>query len=337
MEHIAPQTQTETINSFIRMLNTKIRWLNLQFLNVYCLVMSGYLSLKHYSDWGTGKTTRSFSTETRRGLLEFVLYCRKLPPRALNMPDPQRPIEVSIIIPVFNQWKYTKACINSILEICDESINYEIILADDCSTDETVFAVDHFPGIIISKTPQNVGFLRNCNHAAKRARGRYILLLNNDTIVLFNWLSSLYQTIELDQSVAMVGSKLLNVNGTIQEAGSNILQNGQLSLMGCSYPRMKPHFNQLREVDYVSGCSMLVRRSFWESVGGFDERYQGAYYEDPDLAMTCRELGLSVIYQPKSEVVHFAHKSYSDTRYELGSANRLLFIKKWHATLAEEH
>lgn len=141
-------------------------------------------------------------------------------------PNAHKDIDVSIIIPVYNQWKLTCACINSILSTCDGDVNYELILADDCSTDDTMNAATVYPGLIVIKTEKNSGFLQNCNHAARIARGRYILLLNNDTIVLPNWLENLYKTIESDKHIAIVGSKILYPTGLIQEAGSVIFHNG---------------------------------------------------------------------------------------------------------------
>ena len=73
-------------------------------------------------------------------------------------------MDVTVIIPVYNQWDFTRACLNSILETCRTvDIRYEIILADDGSSDETTCATKSYPGLRVVKTPKNVGFLRNCN------------------------------------------------------------------------------------------------------------------------------------------------------------------------------
>src|SRR5262249_6104436 len=150
-------------------------------------------------------------------------------------------------------------------------------------------AAKMFPSLRIVKTHQNVGFLRNCNNAASQARGRHILLLNNDTVVLPGWLEALYHTIEADPSIAIVGSKLLYPDGNIQEAGGGLLASGDGVSVGrwlrvgdhdIPVNRDEPVFNIERETDYITGASILVRRTFWQSVGGFDERYQNAYCED---------------------------------------------------------
>jgi glycosyltransferase involved in cell wall biosynthesis len=153
----------------------------------------------------------------------FCDYCQAVKSAPIAAPEPDSVVDVSIIVPAYNKWELTRACINSIAQTTvDSGIRHEIILADDGSTDETVHAADAFPGLRVVKTPTNTGFLGNCNHAAGYARGRHILLLNNDTVVLPGWLEALYRTIETDDSAAIVGSKLLYPDGYIQEAGGGL-------------------------------------------------------------------------------------------------------------------
>ena len=281
----------------------------------------------------------------------FNDYCQTAAPVAVPNPDPEVDVDVSIIVPVYNKWNLTRACLTSVIQTsvgC--GVTYEVILADDGSKDDTVRAAELFSGLRVVKTPQNLGFLRNCNHAAKQARGRYILLLNNDTIVLPGWLANLYRTIEEDPSIAIVGSKLLYPDGHIQEAGGGLLANADGVSIGRwlwagerNFPvsRREPLFNIRRETDYISGASILVRKSFWDSVGGFDERYKNAYCEDSDLAMTARAKGLRVVYEPRSEVIHFEHQTYagqiSVDHAHLQEQNRDELIAKWHEVFTRDH
>ncbi|KTD12086.1 putative glycosyl transferase [Legionella gratiana] len=277
---------------------------------------------------------REFSSISHQHSLKaFIRYCQRQPSQPILFPSAYKDIDVSIIIPVYNQWKLTCACLNSILNTCDGNINYELILADDCSTDETINAAVLYPGLIVIRTDKNSGFLQNCNHAAQKARGRYLLLLNNDTIVLPNWLESLYQTIEGEERIAIVGSKILCPTGKIQEAGSIIFQNGNTLNIGYGCHRRVSFLNTRRDVDYISGCSVLIRKSFWDSVEGFDPRYKNAYYEDTDLAMNAHAQGMRVVYQPSSEVIHFLHKTYGHTHQDLLETNKKLFLEKWNHAL----
>jgi len=272
----------------------------------------------------------------------FTDYCKARPPRALPMRSPDAAVDVSIIVPVYNQWHFTRMCLNSILETTIGSgVSFEIILADDASTDETTQAEQWYPGLKVIKTEKNVGFLRNGNNAAKHARGRHLLLLNNDTVVLPGWLESLFRTLEQDDSVAIVGSKLLYPDGTIKEAGAVLFRDGTAHNVGRGHNRYTPIFNIARETDYISGASILVRKSFWDRVGGFDEGYTNAHFEASDLAMTARSLGLRVVYQPASEVVHFEHQSCADQAPSYNTAlqrhNIVILREKWREAFARDH
>ena len=304
---------------------------------------------------GKALVGREFSDTANRGSLVAVLndaralpislfseYCQQLAPRAVPGPTDGAQVAVSIIVPVFNQWSFTRACLNSILEVCPgDRVAFELILADDGSSDETAGAAEQYPGLRVVRTPRNMGFLRNCNNAARYAWGQYILLLNNDTIALPGWLSSLYRTLERDPDAVIAGSKLLYPDGNIQEAGAVLFSDGTAHNVGRGYPRDTPVFNIERETDYISGASVLVRKSFWDRVGGFDERYQNAYCEDSDLAMTARSRGMRVVYQPASEVVHFEHGSYADQapshNRDLQNANIKLLLQKWRNVFERDH
>jgi len=272
----------------------------------------------------------------------FTQYCQSTKQRRFPCPSESESVAVSIIIPVYNQWAYTQACLNSILVTCRaNSIRYETILADDSSTDETQDMAKDYPGLRVVRTPKNLGFLRNCNNAAKHARGQYLIFLNNDTLVLPGWLPPLFQLIEEDGSAAIVGSKLLYPDRTIQEAGAVLWNDGTASNCGRNSSKNDPKYSYVREVDYVSGASFIVRKSFWDAVGGFDESYVNAYCEDSGLAMTARSKGMRVLYQPKSEVVHFEHKTYSDERTDyllpLQRENIQRLYAKWQTEFKTAH
>ncbi|MCR5370499.1 MAG: glycosyltransferase [Clostridium sp.] len=221
----------------------------------------------------------------------------------LHFPKEEHP-EVSIVIPCYNQIHYTYLCLVSILEHTKD-VSYEVIIADDVSSDATEHLAEFAENLVICRNSTNQGFLKNCNQAAKAARGTYIMFLNNDTKVTEGWLSSLTGLMEKDQTVGMCGSKLVYPDGRLQEAGGIIWSDGS----GWNYGRLddpdKAEYNYVKDVDYISGAAILIRRSLWEEIGGFDERYAPAYCEDSDLAFEVRRHGYRVVYQPLSKVIHF--------------------------------
>ncbi len=250
-------------------------------------------------------------------------------------------IDVSIVIPVYNNYHYTKLCLQSILNNTQD-VSYEVIIADDNSTDKTKDMDKYIKNIKIIRNNENLRFLKNCNNAAKYASGEYILFLNNDTQVQKGWLSALVSTIKKEKDVGLVGSKLIYPDGSLQEAGGIIYSDAS----GCNYGRNdnpdQLWYNYMKEVDYISGAAIMLKKDLWNEIGGFDEEFAPAYYEDTDLAFNIRyNKGLKVIYEPKSVVVHFEGKSNGtditsgQKRYQ--AINREKFFKKWEKELSLYH
>jgi GT2 family glycosyltransferase len=271
--------------------------------------------------------------------VRIALYPSADRPGRLEFPVFDQP-KVSIVIPVFNQWETTRSCLISILENA-KGICYEVIVADDGSTDETRNLKDHVSNVRRVVHDKNLGFLRNCNSAAKVARGEFLLFLNNDTNVQPGWLENLLDVAENDNRVGLVGPMLIYPDGRLQEAGGIIWQDAS----GWNYGRLdypeRPEYNYLKEVDYISGACILVRKTVWDEIGGFDDRFAPAYYEDADLAFEIRRHGYKVIYQPLSKVVHFEGIS-NGTDVSVGVkahqlANQPKFREKWRDVLDADH
>ena len=246
-------------------------------------------------------------------------------------------VDFSIIIPVHNQWKYTVKCLSSIFRNDDGRVKFEVILANDCSSDETESEAKTIPGLRHVKTSDHVGFLKNCNNTARKARGEYLFFLNNDTIVKEDWLSAAYDVFKADPTVGVVGSKLIFPNGRLQEAGGIIFRDGTGWNYGRGQDPEAPEYNYLKDVDYCSGAALAVRREVWKMVGGFDEAFSPAYYEDTDLCFSVRRLGYRTVYQPRSVVVHLEGVSHG-TSIDSGikknqESNRKKFLFKWNTTL----
>ena len=248
--------------------------------------------------------------------------------------------QVSIIIPVYNQFDYTYHCLESILKNSGDC-TYEVILANDCSTDLTTRIEEIVDGITVITNEKNLRFLLNCNHAAEYAKGQYLLFLNNDTQVQDNWLEPLIDLMERDGSVGMVGSKLIYSDGYLQEAGGILWKDASAWNYGSRQNPNDSEFNYVHEADYISGAAIIIRSGLWKEIGGFDTRFVPAYCEDSDLAFEVRKHGYKVMYQPKSVVVHFEGISNGtdvtsgQKKYQVD--NQKKFYEKWKEELQKNH
>jgi GT2 family glycosyltransferase len=259
---------------------------------------------------------------------------------AERLRDPVAAPLVSVIIPVYDNWEATERCLASVL-CCDAEIAIELIVVDDASTDETPAKLSRLPGVNVLRSPVNVGFVNGCNRGAAIARGRYLFFLNNDTNLYADSIAALVRRIERDDDIGIVGSKLVYPDGKLQEAGGIIWSDAFAWNYGNSDDVDRPEYNFARDVDYVSGAALLVRADLFRELGGFDERYAPAYYEDADLCFSARVHGMRVVYEPSSVVTH--HEGLTAGRdvtagmkrfYEI---NRPKFESKWYGVLRREH
>ncbi len=239
---------------------------------------------------------------------------------------------VSIVIPIHNKVLITYHSLASIL-LAPNSASFEVIVVDDGSTDESTELETVVKGVQFVRNSTPEGFIRSCNKGAALARGEYVLLLNNDTEVSAGWIDELIYVFDHFDNVGMVGAKLVYPDGTLQDAGGIVWNNGDPWLYGRGNNPNDPRFNYIRQTDYLSGACLLLRKSLWVEVKGFDERYVPAYFEDTDLAFKVRACGLKTVYTPFCQVIHFEGKS-NGTDVKSGvkrfqEINRPKFKERW--------
>jgi GT2 family glycosyltransferase len=223
--------------------------------------------------------------------------------KTIKFPTSKNPV-VSIIIPIYGQMDYTLRCLVSIVDHLP-NVPFEVIVVDDCSPDKSFKVLKNIKGIKLIKNKKNQGFIRSCNTGALIAKGQYVYFLNNDTQVTTSWLDELLLTFDQFPGTGLVGSKLIYPDGRLQEAGGIIWQDGSAWNFGRLQDPLLPVYNYAREVDYCSGASIMVPKTLYEELGGFDEHYLPAYAEDCELALKIRDKGYRVIYQPLSTVIHY--------------------------------
>ncbi len=305
-------------------------------------------TVSHYSQWRAAHPEiAELDSAIQRYSSTATAFTAPASSHVFEPRPPMRPIEfpahdqvdVSIIIPVYNQVRFTEACLASIQEH-QGSERFEVIVVDDGSTDATPKAISQLPGVTYLPNEKNIGFIASCNYGAQKARGSYLLFLNNDTTVTAGWLRSLLDTFSFEPRAGLVGSKLIYPDGRLQEAGGIIWRDGSGWNRGKFGDTEKPEYNFLREVDYCSGACLMIPKSLFESLGGFDSKYTPAYYEDTDLAFKVRRLGYKVFYQPTSEVIHYegvtggTDISAGAKKYQ--EINRATFTDSWAKELAEK-
>ncbi len=244
--------------------------------------------------------------------------------------------DVSIIIPVFNKFALTQACLESIRRE-GATASYEIVVVDNGSSDgsrEWLAGEDAAGRLRAVISPENLGFARGCNLGASQARGRYLLFLNNDMEVTGGWLEPLVTTLDNDPDAAIVGARLLFADDTIQHAGVALVRtthDGWTQIGGMHLCYQKPADHQgarnAQVLQVVTGACLLIRPEVFAAVGGFDDRYWNGN-EDVDLCLKVRELGWSVVYRGESVVYHFESQSGPE-RFSQVEHNIRLFNEIW--------
>lgn len=234
---------------------------------------------------------------------------------------------VSIVIPAWNKWDYTRRCLDSLLATRGE-VPYEVIVVDNASTDETATALPLRQEVRVHRNERNLGFAKACNQGAALACAPSVLFLNNDTEARPGWLEPMVRLLESAPDVAMVGSKLLFPDGTLQHAGVGIAYGAPLPINPFHlHYRQPPEVSQQPlELNCVTAACMLVRADVFRRMGGFDEAYRNGY-EDVDLCLKVREAGLRIAYTPESVLVH--HESVSEGRFDRNRENEDLLNRRW--------
>ncbi len=251
----------------------------------------------------------------------------------LSLPTSSSP-RVSILLVLFNQAGLTFQCLKSLTN--ERDVAFEVLIIDNASSDETGRLLDCIDGARIVRNADNKGFLLACNQGAPLAQGEFLLLLNNDAVLLPGSLQAALQRLERTPDAGAVGGMILLWNGALQEAGSMIWQDGGCLGYGREDNPNDSVYSHVRDVDYCSGAFLLTRTSLFMSLGCFDTDYAPAYYEESDYCVRLWEQGWRVIYDPKVRVRHFEFASAGPSSawaIDLQTKHRAIFVQKHRAFL----
>jgi len=210
---------------------------------------------------------------------------------------------VSVIVLNYNGSKFLDDCFASLSQVSYP--NYEVILADNCSTDGSVeFTEKNFPKVKILSNKENIGFAAGNNRGARLAKGKYLFFLNNDTKVKTDFLNFLVEAAEKDDKVAICACKILTFEGK-EEANLNYTSEGKD--VGCTGRSSDIYGWQGWEgpVFFAEGSALFIRKDVFDALGGFDEKHF-IFLEDLDLAWRAQLSGFKVKAVPEAAIYHFA-------------------------------
>lgn len=267
-------------------------------------------------------STKQQLTVLNRINLESFLSTGKI----LEFPTVEKP-EISIILILHNRAEFTLACLESIAKSNFSSL--EIVIVNNNSTDETGQLLEPIKGVKIIKNLDNLHYIEGANQAVEVARGDYLLFLNNDAQILGDSINAAIATIKSHPDIGAVGGKIIYPDGSLQEAGSIIWQDGSCHCYGRGDVANAPEYMFRREVDYCCGGFLLTPRDLFLEMGGFDLDYKPAYYEETDYCVRLHKFGKKVIYEPNVNVLHYEFASSSrENGLKLMEKNRQIFREK---------
>lgn len=223
--------------------------------------------------------------------------------------------DISVIIVNWNSKDYLRACLQSLARY-PSGLALEVIVVDGGSFDGCgEMLAQEFPEVLFIQCPDNIGFARANNLGASYARGEVLWLLNPDTEVGSGAVRALYDTLRCNMEIGLVGARLLNTDGSLQTSCIQALPTPLNQALDSEYlRRLMPRshlwgiaglksFEQPVIVEAVPGACIMLRRSVFSNIGGFDPGYF-MYGEDMDLCMRIHKMGRKILYVPTAVVVH---------------------------------
>ncbi len=237
--------------------------------------------------------------------------------------------DLTIILVLYNKAELTYLCLRSLANHFSD-LNYELVIVNNGSSDSTPELLGRVRGIKLIDNQENLGFLLACNQAVENVSSPAVLFLNNDVELFENCLDSAYKTLFSKSKIGAVGGKIILLDGTLQEAGSFVWNDGSCSGYGRGGDPDSFEYQFQRDVDFVSGAFLMTKSELLRKTEGFDDRYAPAYYEEVDYCFELEKLGYRCVYEPQVSVRHyeFGSAEESSQAHDLMVKNREIFAAK---------
>ncbi len=241
-------------------------------------------------------------------------------------------MKLSIIIPVYNMPEMTADCIYNLQNL--NLTDTEIIVVDNGSKDAISLSLQNEVKYVRSET--NLMFSGGCNMGASIATGEVLCFLNNDVMVS-DGINGCVEKLLENESIGIVGPKLLYPNNTIQHAGVRVIGTKVYeNIFDHIYRGLPSDYlpaNMEREYQAVTGACMFIRKKDFDSIGGFDTAYKNGY-EDSDVCMkVIHSLNKNVLYFPNTSMVHLENKTPRDISNSFNKENHVIFCERWQSSL----
>jgi GT2 family glycosyltransferase len=241
----------------------------------------------------------------------------------------------SVCILVLDTTDLARRCLESLRRPGGCPPSTELVIMANGTSARQLERLGSLDDAVVIKSMVNLGFAGGCNQAAKVAKGRFLVFVNDDSEVAPGCIEALVAAATSDPAIGAVGSRILSSDGSLQEAGSVLWGDGWSTHIGEGVPSSSDTYLEPRDVDYASANGLLVTRRAWDAVGGFDERYFPAYFEDVDLCLSLAASGFAIRYEPRARLVHLGSQSTTEPfRQFLLTRNRQQLVDKWGQTLA---
>lgn len=231
--------------------------------------------------------------------------------------------QVSIVLTAYNEWRYTYECLKSILDT-KTNIEYEVIVGDNASTDETRNIEHYVENAVIIHHKENLGYLKNCNETSKYAKGKYMILLSNDVKMNSDyWMDKWVNTLEKNNLIGALGGVMYGWDLTNPDFGYSIGEKAEYIL--------NEQIDGIYEVDYLCPACICFRLDVWQEIGGFDERFIPAWYEDLDFYCEMRKHGYKLFLDSSVRYIHYGNVTYGvmTGQNPIIQQNYQKFINKW--------